>query len=175
MLKLYMEYQLRPVSTACGLDRLGTGLKTAKDRVRPTKTGSLRLRSSLLCFPNLEDRSRSRSFKFGPKDRTGPDFKALIETHIDNEDELLIAYVQGENIADLCVNKTNIATELAKKDAEKKETKTLEEIIPSELLKYKTVFDEVEANIFPESRSWDHAINLKDDFIPKDCPIYPLL
>src|SRR5271155_6240673 len=77
MLKLYMEYQLRPVSTACGLDRLGTGLKTAKDWVRPTKTGSLRLRSSLLCFPNLEDRSRSRSFKFGPKDRTGLDFKAL--------------------------------------------------------------------------------------------------
>src|SRR5271155_5546950 len=78
MLKLYMEYQLRPVSTACGLDRLGTGLKTAKDRVRRTKTGSLRLRTSLLCFPNLEDRSRSRSFKFGPKDRTGPDFKALL-------------------------------------------------------------------------------------------------
>src|SRR5271156_1888545 len=97
-----------------------------------------------------------------------------IETYIDNKDELLIAYVQSENIADLWVNKTNIATELAKKDAEKKETKTLEEMIPSELLKYQTVCDEVEANRFPESRPWDHAINLKDNFIPKDCPIYPL-
>src|SRR5277367_4402951 len=97
-----------------------------------------------------------------------------IETETDDEDELLIAYVQNKNTADLWVNKTNIATELAKKDAEKKETKTLEEMVPPELMKYKAVFDEVEASIFPESRPWDHAIDLKDDFVPKDCPIYPL-
>ena len=55
-----------------------TGPKTAKDRVRPTKTGSLRFGLGLGGFPNLEDRSRSRSFKFEPKNRTGPDLQALI-------------------------------------------------------------------------------------------------
>src|SRR5271156_1836444 len=97
-----------------------------------------------------------------------------IETDTYDEDEILLAYVQNENTADLWVNKTNIATKLAKKDAEKKETKMLEEMVPPELLEYKSVFDEVEASRFPESRPWDHAIDLKDDFIPKDCPIYPL-
>src|SRR5271155_4927689 len=97
-----------------------------------------------------------------------------IEIDIENEEELLINYIQGEDTADLWVNKMNIATELAKKDAEKKEEKTLEQMVPRELMKYKSVFDEVEASRFPESRPWDHAIDLKDDFIPKDCPIYPL-
>src|SRR5271155_4330184 len=42
-----------------------------------------------------------------------------IETHIDDEDELLIVYIRSENTADLWVNKTNIATELAKKTRRK--------------------------------------------------------
>ena len=82
--------------------------------------------------------------------------------------------MQSENTADVWINKTNIATELAKKETEKKEKKTLEEMVPQELMKYKAVFDEEEASRFPESRPWDHAIDLKDDFVPKDCPIYPL-
>src|SRR5271163_2824079 len=97
-----------------------------------------------------------------------------IEIDIEDEKELLINYIRSEDTADLWVNKMNIATELAKKDAEKKQKKTLEQMVPQELMKYKSVFDEIEASRFPESRPWDHAIDLKDNFVPKDCPIYPL-
>ena len=47
-------------------------------------------------------------------------------------------------------------------------------MVPSELMEYRSVFDEEEATRFPECRPWDHAIDLKPDFVPKDCPVYPL-
>jgi hypothetical protein len=39
---------------------------------------------------------------------------------------------------------------------------------------YKDVSDKKAADQFPESQSYDHAIDLKEDFVPKDCNIYPL-
>src|SRR5271168_357429 len=103
--------------------------------------------------PTIEDEIDEETYKNHTQNPLPNDETTLlqaIETETYDEDELLIAYVQNENTADLWVNKTNIATELAKKDAEKKETKTLEEMVPPELMKYKTVFDEVEASRFPE-------------------------
>ena len=47
-------------------------------------------------------------------------------------------------------------------------------MLPPELMDYRHVFDKTTMERFPESRPWDHAINLKDDFIPKDCKVYPL-
>src|SRR5277367_5334668 len=105
--------------------------------------------------PTIEDEIDEETHKNHTQNPLPNDEATLlqaIETDTDDEDEILLAYVQSENIADLWVNKTNIATELAKKDAEKKETKTLEEMVPPELLEYKAVFDEVEASRFPESR-----------------------
>src|SRR5271156_539928 len=102
--------------------------------------------------PTIEDKFDEETHKNHTQNSLPNDKVALlqaIETDTDDEDELLIAYVQSENIAELWVNKMNIATELAKKDAEKKETKTLEEMVPPELLKYNTVFDKVEASRFP--------------------------
>src|SRR5271168_4009464 len=127
--------------------------------------------------PTIEDEIDEETHKNHTQNPLPHDETTLIqaiETETYNEDELLIAYIQNENTADLWVNKTNIATKLAQTDAEKKEIKMLEEMVPPELLEYKAVFDKVEASIFPESRPWDHAIDLKDNFIPKDCPIYPL-
>ena len=65
--------------------------------------------------------------------------------------------------------KTNVAQELAMKETEKQKPKTMEELIPPELMDYRNVFDKKEAERFPESRSWDHAIDLKPEFVPKDC------
>ena len=70
--------------------------------------------------------------------------------------------------------KTNLAMDLAIEEAKKRKEKTLEEIIPEELADYKDVFDKKAANRFPESKPYDHAIELKEDFIPKDCKVYPL-
>ncbi|GBE79604.1 hypothetical protein SCP_0208040 [Sparassis crispa] len=52
--------------------------------------------------------------------------------------------------------------------------KKLEELIPSCLMGYKDVFEKKVAERFPSSRAWDHAIDLKPEFVPKDCKIYPL-
>src|ERR1700678_4262166 len=70
--------------------------------------------------------------------------------------------------------KTNLAMDLAIEEAKKRKEKTLEEMIPEELADYKDVFDKKAANRFPESKPYDHAIELKKDFIPKDCKVYPL-
>jgi hypothetical protein len=47
-------------------------------------------------------------------------------------------------------------------------------MVPQRYHHYLSVFDKKEANRFPSSKPWDHAIDLKDDFVPKDCKIYPL-
>ena len=67
-----------------------------------------------------------------------------------------------------------MAQELAQKEAKKQKTKPLEEMIPSELMDYWDVFDNKKAEQFPEPWLWDHAIDLKLDFVPKDCKVYPL-
>ena len=39
---------------------------------------------------------------------------------------------------------------------------------------YRNVFNKKKAEQFPKPQPWDHAINLKPDFVPKDCKVYPL-
>ena len=71
------------------------------------------------------------------------------------------------NKEELWINvKTGVAQELAQKEAEKQKTKTLKEMIPSELMNYCDVFDKKKAEWFPEPRAWNHTINLKPDFVP---------
>ena len=53
-------------------------------------------------------------------------------------------------------------------------TKTLDGMIPSKLMAYWDVFNKKKAEWFPKSQPWDHAINLKPDFVPTDCKVYPL-
>jgi len=67
--------------------------------------------------------------------------------------------------------KTSISQGLAH-DAETKKTKTE---LPKEYKEYKTVFEKKASECFPVKKPWDHAINLKPNFIPKDCKIYPML
>jgi hypothetical protein len=70
---------------------------------------------------------------------------------------------------------SNTAQRLAQESKAKDTPKTLEDMIPARYHHFLSVFDEKEANRFPSSKPWDHAIDLKDDFVPKDCKIYPLL
>jgi hypothetical protein len=72
------------------------------------------------------------------------------------------------------INKTNIATELAVRENLKKEELTDEEIVPKEYHEYLDVFSEEKAQRFPKSRSWDHKIELKEDFVPKSFKNYNL-
>ena len=55
-----------------------------------------------------------------------------------------------------------------------KQEKPLKEQVPQELHDYLLVFDKKTAERFPKLRPWDHAIDLKPDFVPRDCKVYPL-
>ena len=69
----------------------------------------------------------------------------------------------------------NSSTELAQKENAKKEDMwTLPKIVPPELHEYLDIFDKEKAKRFLESWPWDHAIKLKEDFLPSDCKVYPL-
>ena len=46
--------------------------------------------------------------------------------------------------------------------------------LPPEYTPWKDVFEKKASERFPESRSWDHQIELNEDFIPKRGKIYPL-
>jgi len=47
-------------------------------------------------------------------------------------------------------------------------------MLPPEYSAYKKVFEKKASERFPESRSWDHQIELREDFKPKRGKIYPL-
>ena len=67
-----------------------------------------------------------------------------------------------------------MATELAVKALNKKE-QIWQEQVPKQYHKYGKVFSEQEAQRFPQSRPWNHAIQLLPDAPPTlDCKVYPL-
>jgi hypothetical protein len=76
--------------------------------------------------------------------------------------------------ANIWIHKTNIATELAIKENSKKIKKTDKELVPEEYHKYLDIFNEEKAHWFPESRPWDHKIEMKEGFEPKSFKNYNL-
>ena len=63
---------------------------------------------------------------------------------------------------------------LAQRHNQDEKPKTLEELVPAQYLSYQTVFEKTAAERFPTSRPWDHAIDLKPGFVPKDFKAYQL-
>jgi hypothetical protein len=76
---------------------------------------------------------------------------------------------------DVWIHKTNIAMELAIEENNKKTDKTDEQLVPAEYHKYLDIFSEEKAHCFPESRPWDHKIEMKEGFEPKSFKNYNLL
>jgi hypothetical protein len=75
---------------------------------------------------------------------------------------------------DVWIHKTNITTELAIEENSKKIDKTDEQLVPAEYHKYLDIFSEEKAHCFPESRPWDHKIEMKEGFEPKSFKNYNL-
>jgi hypothetical protein len=69
---------------------------------------------------------------------------------------------------------SNVSQQLAQKAARDAIKKKVEDIVPDHYHEYLSIFDLKKSERFPPSRVWDHAINLKPDFTPKDYKIYPL-
>ncbi|ESK81230.1 reverse transcriptase-rnase h-integrase [Moniliophthora roreri MCA 2997] len=68
--------------------------------------------------------------------------------------------------------KITASQELAHQQQEVK--KEIDELIPSYLQGYQDRFEKKKAKRFPLSRSYDHAVELKQDFIPQNCKLYSL-
>ena len=70
--------------------------------------------------------------------------------------------------------KTTVAQRLAEQAADKT-VRTWDQIVPPHYHGHAKVFSEEAAHRFPESREWDHAIDLKLDAPhTMDCKVYPL-
>ena len=70
--------------------------------------------------------------------------------------------------------KTSNSIEFHLQHDDKKEDLPLDEQIPMEYHEFLDVFDEDKTDRFPESRPWDHKIELKDEFQPKSFKAYNL-
>ena len=53
-------------------------------------------------------------------------------------------------------------------------TCSFEDMVSEPYQQFKNVFEKKASEHFPESRPYDHAIDLKPDFLPKSCKVYPL-
>jgi site-specific DNA-cytosine methylase len=68
---------------------------------------------------------------------------------------------------DVWIHKTNITTELAIEKNSKKTDKTDKQLVPTEYHEYLDIFSKEKAHHFPESRPWNHKIEIKEGFEPK--------
>jgi hypothetical protein len=75
---------------------------------------------------------------------------------------------------DVWICKTNVATELAIEENSKKQDKMDKQLVPAEYHEYLDIFSEEKAHRFPESRPWDHKIEMKEGFEPKSFKNYNL-
>ena len=72
----------------------------------------------------------------------------------------------------LTIQKTNMATSIAQQVNKPKGDP--KELVPQEYHSFLQLFEKGAASRLPEHRPYDHAINLKPDFRPRDCKAYPL-
>src|SRR6202522_798015 len=104
------------------------------------------------------------------------EFKTHTLNHLDKDDlSILIRLMDSMEPEEVWINaRTNIGTELAAEENKKKEGTPIEKLVPEEYHEYLDVFDEEKANRFPEERSWDHKIEMKEGFEPKSLKSYNL-
>ena len=93
----------------------------------------------------------------------------------DDELSLLISSITGDTDNSAWINsKSTTATQIQAEINKKKEVLPLEEQIPKEFHDFLDVFSEEKAARFPEPRSWDHKIEMKESFVPKSFKTYNL-
>ena len=71
-----------------------------------------------------------------------------------------------------------IARIIAEKENKEKdwiELRATEEMVPQRFHKYLKVFEKKDSERMPMRKVWDHAIDLREGFVPKKGKIYPLL
>lgn len=138
----------------------------------------------ILGFPWLQEYNPDVDWKQGTlrwkreEDDEDIDYEPLHLTEENLEDPIIIGHLNaeedlsGENI---WINaKFSQSMLLSLKHDEKKEGRTVGQMVPKEYHEYLSVFNKEEADRFPSERHWDHAIELKEDFKPKSFKSYPI-
>jgi len=93
----------------------------------------------------------------------------------DSELSLLISSITGDMDNGIWINsKSTMATAIQAEINLKKKILPVEEQVPKEFHEFLDVFSEEKAARFPESRPWDHKIEMKDTFVPKSFKTYNL-
>jgi len=104
-----------------------------------------------------------------PLPDNGPILQSLLMTEEELKIDLMKTYLNDEDKVWIKA-KTLISQELAHKTIDDKAKVELPEVYA----KYRMVFEKEASEQMPEYKPWNHAIDLKPDFIPKDCKVYPL-
>ena len=93
----------------------------------------------------------------------------------DTELSVLISTIMDNTEDDIWINsKSTMATKVQAEINLQKKVLPLEEQVPKEFHEFLDVFSEEKAARFPDSRPWDHKIELKDTFVPKSFKTYNL-
>jgi reverse transcriptase-like protein/integrase-like protein/chromodomain-containing protein/p58 integrase-like protein len=93
----------------------------------------------------------------------------------DNELSVIVSTITGDMDDAIWINsKSTTATRIQAEINVQKKVLPLEEQVPKEFHEFLDVFSEEKAARFPESRSWDHKIEMKDTFVPKSFKTYNL-
>lgn len=77
-------------------------------------------------------------------------------------------------IGDTPIARTTVSTQLAVEAGSKAADDKATVAIPDYLKTYHQVFEKKAAERMPKPRAWDHPIDLRPDFKPRDCKLYPL-
>lgn len=90
------------------------------------------------------------------------------DDHWDKRPNTTITTLWKQTKDDLQLRRATISTNLAVQAQGQKSAKTLDDILPDYLKDLKDVFEKKAAERMPISRPWDHAIDLKPGFVPRD-------
>ena len=137
--------------------------------------GTLRLRKKLRLQPRTQGRvmiNRIEAEPFDPHTRIPTDEDDYVLAYLPGTEYVVIQERNGrtaeEVIEEMWVNaKINQAMAMAQQGGQS------QTLLPDELKQFSELFEKKASERFPESRPWDHAIELKEGFIPRDCQIYP--
>ena len=95
---------------------------------------------------------------------------------LDEDEESIISFMDvNSKFKPVWINaKTNLAMDMAIRNNLKKQECMVEEMVPKEYHEFLNVFSEEKAARFPESKEWDHKIDMKEGFEPKSFKNYNL-
>uniref|UniRef100_A0A0W0F7V0 Reverse transcriptase domain-containing protein n=1 Tax=Moniliophthora roreri TaxID=221103 RepID=A0A0W0F7V0_MONRR len=92
----------------------------------------------------------------------------------EDEEVIIWSFIRGEEDSDEIRINAKLSTSQVLAQAHKVKLKSLEELIPPYLSDYTDRFEKKKSKRFPPSRPYDHTIDLKPDFKPRDCKVYSL-